>query len=166
MIQSKPYDIEHVELRHLSLIGESSIYVALVDAVLWCCQPRSLTLELELCTYTSHIAKVRFIMCLRWRNFNTSNTLVYVLFHFHCKNQVLCLIFSFQYTCQKLIQQEYEGQTYIKFLLSTFSEDEQYSQYFSDLSSLLKALHLLRTRCEITFIKEEGTLFILVLFVI
>ena len=66
------------------------------------------------------------------------------------------LIISLQYTYEKLLQQEGEGQTNIKFVLISFCKDEQ---HFSDLSSLLKALPLDRSMCEITFIKEEGTLF-------
>ncbi|KAK1421486.1 hypothetical protein QVD17_23845 [Tagetes erecta] len=38
-----PYDLEHVELQ-LGTHEESSANVAFVDAVLWCCRPRSLTL--------------------------------------------------------------------------------------------------------------------------
>lgn len=63
------------------------------------------------------------------------------------------LIFSLQYTYEKLLQQEDEGQTNIY-----FSKDEQ---HFSDLNSLLKALSLDQSSGKITFIKEEGTLFIL-----
>ncbi|PWA53307.1 F-box domain, Leucine-rich repeat domain, L domain-like protein [Artemisia annua] len=117
LIQSPPYKLEHVELEHTYDIRESSIYIALVDAVLWCCRPRSLTL---------------------------------VLYHFTGKGDVV------KYTYEKLLQQEDEGQTNIKFSLIYFCKDDE--QHFSDLNSLLKALSLDQLSCKITFIKEEARL--------
>ncbi|GJR42378.1 F-box domain containing protein [Tanacetum coccineum] len=56
-ILSSPYELEHVEL----YIKELSTYEAVVDAVLWCCRPLSLTLDASFaCTNTeewSHIVK-------------------------------------------------------------------------------------------------------------
>ncbi|KAM0067896.1 putative leucine-rich repeat domain superfamily, F-box-like domain superfamily [Helianthus debilis subsp. tardiflorus] len=43
-IELPPYELEHVELQ-LDTHEESSAHVAFVDAVLWCCRPRSLTLR-------------------------------------------------------------------------------------------------------------------------
>ncbi|GJW93652.1 putative F-box domain-containing protein [Tanacetum coccineum] len=58
-----------------------------------------------------------------------------------------------QFTYEKLLQQEGEGQTNIKFvLISDFVREQQ----LSGLNSLLKALSLGRSSCKITFIKEEG----------
>ena len=68
-MQSPAYELEHVELLlvHtdyyiLTNIRESSVYVDLVDAVLWCCRPRSLTLVL-LWHFTGKgdVVEVRFI---------------------------------------------------------------------------------------------------------
>ncbi|KAI7732744.1 hypothetical protein M8C21_027716 [Ambrosia artemisiifolia] len=39
-----PYELDHVELQ-LHTLEESSAHIAFVDAVLWCCRPRSLTLR-------------------------------------------------------------------------------------------------------------------------
>ncbi|PWA84022.1 F-box domain, Leucine-rich repeat domain, L domain-like protein [Artemisia annua] len=112
LLQSPAYELEHVDLAHTT---ESSVYVALVDAVLWCCRPRSLSLVL--------------------------------LYHFTDKGDVV------EYTYEKLLQQEDEGQTNIKFSLIYFCKDDE--QHFSDLNSLLKALSLDQLSCKITFIKEE-----------
>ncbi|PWA69255.1 F-box domain, Leucine-rich repeat domain, L domain-like protein [Artemisia annua] len=60
------------------------------------------------------------------------------------------------YTYEKLLQQEDEGQTNIKFSLIYFCKDDE--QHFSDLNSLLKALSLDQLSCKITFIKEEVTM--------
>nr|GFD37516.1 F-box domain, leucine-rich repeat domain, L domain-like protein [Tanacetum cinerariifolium] len=57
-----------------------------------------------------------------------------------------------EYTYQKLLQQENEGQTNIKFVLISSFKGEQ---HFSDWSSLLKALPLDKSTRTITFIKEE-----------
>ncbi|KAI7745734.1 hypothetical protein M8C21_002654 [Ambrosia artemisiifolia] len=43
-IELPPYELEHVELL-LDFLEESSAYIPFVDAVLWCCRPRSLTLR-------------------------------------------------------------------------------------------------------------------------
>ncbi|PWA82137.1 F-box domain, Leucine-rich repeat domain, L domain-like protein [Artemisia annua] len=112
LLQSPPYKLEDLELIYKYT---SSIYVASVDAVLWCCRPRSLTLNLYFYPDTSHVAK---------------------------------------YTYEKLLQQEDEGQTNIKFVLISSSKGEQ---HFSDLISLLKELSLGHSRCKITFIKEKGS---------
>ncbi|KAK9071477.1 hypothetical protein SSX86_010046 [Deinandra increscens subsp. villosa] len=42
-IELPPYELEHVGLQ-LNTSNESSGHVAFVDAILWCCRPRSLTL--------------------------------------------------------------------------------------------------------------------------
>ena len=57
MIQLPPYELEHVDIR------ETLFYVALMDVVLWCCRPRSLTLELAHYTDTDKgdVVKVRFV---------------------------------------------------------------------------------------------------------
>ncbi|PWA96658.1 F-box domain, Leucine-rich repeat domain, L domain-like protein [Artemisia annua] len=125
LIQSSPYKLEHVELKHESWRYKSPAYVALVDAMLWCCCPRSLTLVLYHFIDTSHVVK---------------------------------------YTYEKLLQQEDEGQTNIKFVLISSSKDEQ---HFSDLNSLLQRLYISLdqvkgkqfsdgSKSKITFIKEEG----------
>ncbi|PWA51653.1 HXXXD-type acyl-transferase family protein [Artemisia annua] len=117
LMQSPAYELEHVDLvetYYTTNIRESSVYVALVDAVLWCCRPRSLTL---------------------------------VLYHYTEIGDVV------EYTYEKLLQQEDEGQTNIKFVLIYFDKDDE--QHFSDLNSLLKALSLDQLSCKITFIKEE-----------
>ncbi|GKA08728.1 F-box domain containing protein [Tanacetum coccineum] len=108
LIHSPPYELEHVEL---NFERETPVYVALVDAVLWCCRPRSLTLQLE---------------------YFTEKVVV-------------------EYTYEKLLQQEDEGQTNIKFVLKSNYECEE---PFSDLNSLLKALSIPQFRGKITFIKE------------
>ncbi|KAK1440524.1 hypothetical protein QVD17_06352 [Tagetes erecta] len=43
-IELPPYELEHVELQ-LDVREEQSAHIAFVDAVLWCCRPRSLTLR-------------------------------------------------------------------------------------------------------------------------
>ncbi|KAI7753609.1 hypothetical protein M8C21_000670 [Ambrosia artemisiifolia] len=43
-IELLPYELEHVEL-HLDTHEESLAHIGFVDAVLWCCRPRSLTLR-------------------------------------------------------------------------------------------------------------------------
>ncbi|GKB87258.1 F-box domain containing protein [Tanacetum coccineum] len=122
LIQSPPCELEHVEL--INSFNESGLLVpvAVVDAVLWCCRPRSLTLELYHYMDTGHIVK---------------------------------------YTYNKLLRQENEDQTNIKFVLFTSSED---TQHFSDLKSMLKRLSFDHTKSKrnfdgrkskITFIKEE-----------
>ncbi|PWA83583.1 F-box domain, Leucine-rich repeat domain, L domain-like protein [Artemisia annua] len=104
LIQFPPYELEHVEL---DCIFEIPVYAPLLDVVLCCCRPRSLTLELD--------------------NYTDIGDVV-------------------EYTYEKLLQQEDEGQTNIY-----FSKDEQ---HFSDLNSLLKTpFH--PSSCKITFIKEE-----------
>ncbi|GJS97100.1 F-box domain containing protein [Tanacetum coccineum] len=44
MIQSPPFELDHVDLEpdHIRSLSD---YLAVVDGVLWCCRPRSLTLE-------------------------------------------------------------------------------------------------------------------------
>ncbi|GJV15140.1 F-box domain containing protein, partial [Tanacetum coccineum] len=113
LIQSTPYKLEHVEITNSVRTSELSFHVAAVDAVLWCCRPRSLTLELYHYIDTSHVVK---------------------------------------YTYEKLLQQEDEGQTAIKFVLFTSYEDKQ---HFSDLNSVLKSQQFFDGRkSKITFIKE------------
>ncbi|GJT89211.1 putative ribonuclease H-like domain-containing protein [Tanacetum coccineum] len=59
-----------------------------------------------------------------------------------------------KFAYDKLLQQEGEGQTKIKFvLISDFVREQE----FSGLNSLLKALSLGRSSCKITFIKEEDS---------
>ena len=61
MIQLPPYELEHVEL---DCRAENPGDVALkVKVVLWCCRPRSLTLELAHYTDTDKgdVVKVRFV---------------------------------------------------------------------------------------------------------
>ncbi|GKB19530.1 F-box domain containing protein [Tanacetum coccineum] len=58
-----------------------------------------------------------------------------------------------KFTYEKLLQQEGEGQTNIKFVLIS---DFVCEQQLSGLNSLLKALSLGRSSSNITFIKEEG----------
>ncbi|GJW69054.1 F-box domain containing protein [Tanacetum coccineum] len=113
LIQSPPYKLEHVELKSRSL-RKSPVYVALLDVVLWCFRPRSLTINLGDSINKSDVVKFAY---------------------------------------EKLLQQEGEGQTRIKFVLIYDFVNEQ---QFSGLNSLLKALSLGRSRCKITFIKEEG----------
>ncbi|GJU37667.1 F-box domain containing protein [Tanacetum coccineum] len=73
MIQSPPYKLEHVELKYMGLIRESLVYVALVDAVLWCCRPRSLTLELDFCIDTRLIAKYTYKKLLQHEDEGQTN---------------------------------------------------------------------------------------------
>ncbi|GKD04575.1 F-box domain containing protein [Tanacetum coccineum] len=62
LIQLPPYELEHVKLKLRSfLLDKTPLYVPLVDAVLWCVRPRSLTLALYQCTDKSHVVKVRFL---------------------------------------------------------------------------------------------------------
>lgn len=44
MIKLRPFELEHVELE-LDSIPKLPVFVAVVDAVLWWCCPKSLTLE-------------------------------------------------------------------------------------------------------------------------
>lgn len=46
VIQSPPYELEQIELEWDS-IEDLSVYVVVVDAILWCCRPQSLTLGLN-----------------------------------------------------------------------------------------------------------------------
>ncbi|GJV10700.1 F-box domain containing protein [Tanacetum coccineum] len=126
LIQSPPYELEHVELYAFNSSELSSFHVAVVDVVLWCCRPRSLTLDLYYYMDTGHVVKLSEV-----------------------------LFSSLQYTYEKLLRQENEGQTNIKFVLFTSSKDKQ---YFSDLNSLLKRLSLNQGKMKryLTFIKEEG----------
>ncbi|MFS7899275.1 putative F-box domain, leucine-rich repeat domain superfamily, F-box-like domain superfamily [Helianthus anomalus] len=63
-IKLPPYELGHVELQ-LDIHDESSDHVVFVDAVLWCCRPRSLTLisSFPLITFKeqSDLVKVRVI---------------------------------------------------------------------------------------------------------
>ena len=61
-IKSPPYVLEHVELA-VSPIRLSSFCPPILDAVLWCCQPQSLTLNLYMYTDKCHAVQVGF-MCL------------------------------------------------------------------------------------------------------
>lgn len=116
LIQSTPYELEHVELQ-LKTIKELSVYVDVMDALLWCCRTRSLTLTSDFCSIDfeerSHLVKFAY---------------------------------------EKLLQQEDQGETNIKFVLSSPFDGKN---HFSDLNSLLTALPLNRLQT-ITFIKEEG----------
>ena len=82
LLQSSPYKLEHVELKNEMCRYKSPGYVALVDAVLWCCRPRSLTLALYHPTDKVHVVEVRFICFYVGENENY--LLGDVLFHFHC----------------------------------------------------------------------------------
>ncbi|PWA73684.1 F-box domain, Leucine-rich repeat domain, L domain-like protein [Artemisia annua] len=44
LIQGQPFELDHVDLEPDS-IKELSVYLAVVDGVLWCCRPQSLTIE-------------------------------------------------------------------------------------------------------------------------
>lgn len=44
VIEFPPYELKHVELQ-LDTHESSSAHIAFVDAALWCCRPRSLTLK-------------------------------------------------------------------------------------------------------------------------
>ena len=46
MIQSPPYELEQIDLEWDS-IKDLSVYVVVVDVMLWCCRPQSLTLGLN-----------------------------------------------------------------------------------------------------------------------
>lgn len=62
MIHLPPYELEHVELE-LDIDKELSAYVAIVDAVLWCCRPQSLSIISNFHSIDfeerSHVVKVR-----------------------------------------------------------------------------------------------------------
>ncbi|GJW33707.1 hypothetical protein Tco_0053739, partial [Tanacetum coccineum] len=81
MIQSPPYKLEHVELKHLSVIRESPVNIALVDAVLWCYRPQSLTLQLGSFIDTSHIAKYTYEKLLQQEDEGQTN-IQFVLVYF------------------------------------------------------------------------------------
>ena len=67
MIHLPPYELEHVEL-DLDINKELSVYVAIVDAVLWCwcCRPQSLSIISNFHSIDfeemSHVVKVRSYM--------------------------------------------------------------------------------------------------------
>lgn len=62
MIQLPPFEFEHCELE--LAIRELSIYEGVVDAVLTCCRPRSLSLRSDFSNFGSEewsrVVKVRF----------------------------------------------------------------------------------------------------------
>ncbi|GJV95773.1 mitochondrial inner membrane protein OXA1-like protein [Tanacetum coccineum] len=76
LIQSPPYELEHVEIVNKFNISELSVHVAAVDVVLWCCRPRSLTLELNHYIDTGHVVKM-FTFVLMVLNLS-NNVLPYV----------------------------------------------------------------------------------------
>nr|GFB95412.1 F-box domain, leucine-rich repeat domain, L domain-like protein [Tanacetum cinerariifolium] len=61
VIQSPPRELEHDELINPFNICEVSVYATVLDAVLWYCRPRSLTLEVDQFSDTSDVVKVRSI---------------------------------------------------------------------------------------------------------
>nr|GEZ50172.1 hypothetical protein [Tanacetum cinerariifolium] len=60
-IQSPPYKLEHVELNARSVIWESPVYIALLNVLLWCFWPRSLTTKLGYCINKSDVVKFMLI---------------------------------------------------------------------------------------------------------
>ena len=68
-IKSPPYVLEHVELTlrptHLSLFTPP-----ILDAVLWCCRPQSLTLNLSKYDDKCHVIQVTFICVYCDKMFN------------------------------------------------------------------------------------------------
>ena len=75
MIQSPPFELDHVDLEPDVIRGGLSAYLAVVDGVLWCCRPQSLTLGSLTLEHDfediplhfeewSHIVKVSFICTL------------------------------------------------------------------------------------------------------
>ncbi|GKF49686.1 hypothetical protein Tco_0142937, partial [Tanacetum coccineum] len=69
LIQSRPYELEHVELQ-TKTIKKLSVYVDVMDALLWCCRTRSLTLTLDFCSMDfeerSHLVKFAYEKLLDW----------------------------------------------------------------------------------------------------
>ncbi|MFS7955120.1 putative leucine-rich repeat domain superfamily, F-box-like domain superfamily [Helianthus anomalus] len=60
-IELPPYELEHVELQ-LESHEESLAHIAFVEAILWCCRPRSLALRSSSpLTYSEDVVKVRVI---------------------------------------------------------------------------------------------------------
>ncbi|GJZ78311.1 F-box domain containing protein [Tanacetum coccineum] len=58
VIQQPPHELEHVEFIHTLRIHEVSVYATVLDAVLWCCRPRSLTLQVDQFSDTSDVVKL------------------------------------------------------------------------------------------------------------
>nr|XP_043634507.1 uncharacterized protein LOC122605611 [Erigeron canadensis] len=58
------FELEHIELDlNVNGVSELSEYLSVVDAVLWCCRPRSLTLKSDFCDYLErqdHIVKFTY----------------------------------------------------------------------------------------------------------
>nr|XP_043634670.1 uncharacterized protein LOC122605780 [Erigeron canadensis] len=63
VIDSPPFELEHVEVE-FGTIKELSVYVAAIDAVLWCLHPQSLTLKFDFqildFEHRSHIVKFTY----------------------------------------------------------------------------------------------------------
>ncbi|PWA60611.1 F-box domain, Leucine-rich repeat domain, L domain-like protein [Artemisia annua] len=133
VIQSPRYELEHVEL----YIKELSVYESILDAVLWCCRPHSLTLEANFACTNSLILKNGAIL---------SRYIIYLLYI------MLLIVFVFQFTHEKLLLQEDEGKTNIGILISSSSKVQK---HFSDLNSFLTASPRDLQVETITFIKEE-----------
>nr|GEX32824.1 hypothetical protein [Tanacetum cinerariifolium] len=69
-IKSLPYELEHVEL-DVHLTPKSLISPPILDALLWCCRPRSLTLDLS--PYTDNCHVVQKYMNLRFKKIRGKN---------------------------------------------------------------------------------------------
>nr|XP_043638518.1 uncharacterized protein LOC122609554 [Erigeron canadensis] len=113
-INSPPYELKHLHVAFYDLQDFEDV----VDALLWCCRPLSLTLRLEA----------------------------------HCmwlKNQRLHRL---KHPYEKLLKQEDRGLFDIRFVLTHVSEAKQ---HFTDLNSLVEAIHRDEHPSTITFIKER-----------
>ncbi|MFS7955100.1 putative F-box domain, leucine-rich repeat domain superfamily, F-box-like domain superfamily [Helianthus anomalus] len=116
-IELPPYELEHIELHFEH--EESSDYAAFVDAVLWCCRPRSLSLRSS----------------FSLTDFEEQSDLV-------------------KYTYRKLLEQEDQSRTIVQIVSPSSSKARK---QFWGLMPLLGGS--LREEKAISFIKEEGTLF-------
>ncbi|GJR63670.1 F-box domain containing protein [Tanacetum coccineum] len=73
VIQSPPRELEHVELINAVGINKVSVYATVLDAVLWCCRPRSLTLEVGQFADTSDIVKYTYEKLLQQEDEGQTN---------------------------------------------------------------------------------------------
>ncbi|GJX70311.1 F-box domain containing protein [Tanacetum coccineum] len=166
LIQSAPYELEHVDLDRV-MIQEVPAYLALVEAILWCCCPQSLTLILKSNYFCvsfdelSHIVKVRIIFAFFDKVFitlywNSSKTPISLALHsISCHNKVDNSLLLSQFTSEKLLQQEDEGKINIRIEMCWSSKAKK---QFSDINSLLAALPGDQPGETVTFIKEVSTM--------
>ncbi|GJY97569.1 F-box domain containing protein [Tanacetum coccineum] len=115
LIQSAPYELEHVDLDRV-MIQEVPAYLALVEAILWC----SLL-------FIGILLKPPHMMI----------TISLALHSISCHNKVDNSLLLSQFTSEKLLQQEDEGKINIRLEMCWSSKAKK---QFSDINSLLAAL--------------------------